>query len=213
MVLLYVVVLSVYAEISEDNSVFLSKKFQKILQEKKTYTIVVLPIQNATTIDKLPYFFRKRIASLLEAKGYEVIKFDVVDNFLLEQGVQTTDQIALVDYAKLAKATSADAILSGIIETSTLQNAVVYSGYAFVGSLKLEDRKKNLLWYSLSQRVAKRRIAIDPINILINVALDADDKKPVEAIEAVADRLIESFPEGPATVVVDDLLDQAIEIQ
>lgn len=202
---------SIYAD--EENTLFLNSELEQTLREQSTYTIAILPIQNATAIDDLPYFFRERLAVLLRSKGYMVIDFDVIDTFLIDQGVQTTDQIGLVNFFELAEATSADAILSGIIETATLQNAALFSGYAFTGSLKLEDRYQNMLWYSLSQRVAKRRIAIDPINILLNTAMDTDDQKPIEAIKAVADRLLRQMPDGPSIVVEDDLLEQAIEIE
>lgn len=201
---------SIHAE--EGNSLFINSEFKDSIKEKSTYSIAILPIQNATAIDGLPYHFRKRLAELLRAKGYMVIDFDAIDKFLIEEGVQTTDQIGLVNYYDLAQATSADAIMSGIIETSTLQNAVLFSGYAFTASLKLEDRFQNMLWYDLSARVAKRRIAIDPINILFNTASDSNDQKPIDAIKAVADRLIEKIPPGPTIVVKDDLLGQAIEI-
>jgi hypothetical protein len=197
----------------EENAMFLSKEFEALLKTKSTYSIAILPIQNATAVENLPYYFRLRLAELLRAKGYMIIDFKVIDDFLINEGVQTTDQIGLIDYDRLAGATSADAIISGIIETGTLQNALLYSGYAFTGSLKLEDRRKEMFWYNLSARVAKRRIAIDPINMLFNTALDSDDQKPIEAIQAVADKLLETFPQGPVIVIEDDLLNLAVEIK
>jgi len=197
----------------EQNDLYLNSEFKRLLQDKSTYSIAILPIQNATAIDGLPYYFRARLAEQLHAKGYMVIDFKAIDDFLVDAGVQTTDQIGLVNYFELAQATSADAIMSGIIETGTLQNALVFSGYAFTGSLKLEDRYQTMLWYDLTQRVAKRRIAIDPINILFNTASDTNDQKPIDAIKAVADKLMAQMPQGPTMVIKDDLLDQAIEIR
>lgn len=196
-----------------DESSFIDEAFAKEIQKKSTYSIVILPLQNATMDGDLSYHFRQRVGLRLRAKGYSIIDFDKVDNALRELGVQSSEQIALVNFKTLTKLTSADAIISGIVETGSKQNALIYSGYAFTGSLKLEDKNAKVLWYNLSQRVAKRRLAIDPINMLINTALDSDESnKSINATYAVADKLLENFPQGPIQIVSDNLLDQAIQI-
>jgi len=192
---------------------YIDKEFSKEIQQKSTYSIVILPLQNATMERSLSYYFRQRIALVLRAKGYNIIDFDKVDNALRELGVQSSEQIGLVNFKTLSKLTSADAILSGIVETGTKQNLAIYSSYSFTGSLKLEDKNAKALWYNLSQRVAKRRIAIDPFNILLNTALDSDESnKSIEAMYAVADKLLIDFPQGPIQMVSDNLFDQAIEL-
>lgn len=186
--------------------------FVKALDEASNYTIAILPVQNATAVEATPYFFRHRLKALLRARGYGVIAFDAVDAELIHQGVQSTDQLELIDFDTLARMTSADAILSGIVETAVTQNVAMYSGYAYTASLKLQDPRGEMLWYNLSERVAKRRIAVDPVNMVINTLLDADANKSVEAILAVADRLLETLPRGPVQTVRDDLFQQATQL-
>lgn len=200
------------SDVNSSNDVFTSEALKEQIASKSDYKIAILPIQNATAFANLPFHFRNRLKEQLIAKGYSVIEFKVVDDALIEQGVQTTDQIGLVDFDVLAKASSADAVLSGIVETSTVKNIAIYSGYAFSASLKLQDRQAKTLWYSLSKRVAKRRIAIDPINMVLNVVLDLSKDKWISAIDAVGDVLMQDFPNGPIEVIEDDLLNQAITL-
>ncbi|MBN2895842.1 MAG: hypothetical protein JXK05_08155 [Campylobacterales bacterium] len=214
MILVFSSMSFLYAEENDTlHEAYINLDFNNSMAHREHFTIVILPIQNATAFPELPYYFRMRLAEQFRAKGYSIVTFDVIDQFLINEGVQSTDQLGLIDYELLANATSADAILSGIIETATLQNAALYSGFAFAGSLKLQDREKNLLWYNLSQRVAKRRVAIDPVNILLNTLMDSSDAAPVKAIEAVADKLLEDFPDGPISVEIDNLLEQAVELK
>lgn len=195
-----------------NEDLFLAKDFTDDLSQHSSYSIVILPFQNASIEPEVSYHFRKRVAQILRSKGYTIVSFDYVDKELMNLGVQSAEQISLVNFKTLAKLTSADAILSGIVETATTENAALYSGYAFTGSLKLQDSLGNVKWYHLSQRVAKRRLALDPVNMILNTALDNDSNKTKEAISAVADRLLAPFPNGPIQVIEDDLLNQAIEL-
>lgn len=197
---------------SEQKELFLESNFQDEIAQFSSYSIAILPFENATMEPEISYHFRQRIAQLLRAKGYTVIDFETLNQKLINLGIQSADQLSLINISTLTRMSSANAIISGIVETAASQNAALYSGYAYTGSLKLQDSTGKVLWYHLSQRVAKRRLAIDPVNMLLNTMLESDDNKSKEAISAVADILIEPFPQGPIQVVNDDLLSQAIEL-
>jgi hypothetical protein len=198
---------------AQERSVYVDEVFAKNISESGMFRIAVLPMQNMTMYPNIAYYFRKHLNDLLAMKGYSVISTDALDRALKEVGVQKADHIRLLNFEKLADLTSADAIMSGIIETANVQNALVYSGYAFTASLKLQLRDGTVIWYDLSQRVAKRHIAIDPFNIVINVLVNQENDKQIKAIKAVAQRSMKSFPKGPSEVVIDDLLGQAIELK
>ena len=77
----------------------------------------------------------------------------------------------------------------------------------------MDSNQGDSLWYSLEQRVTKRRIAIDPINALLDIVLINKGGDAKDAVGALADRLLESLPNGPSQVVIgEDLLNMAEEI-
>lgn len=187
--------------------------FAKNIKKASMFKIAVLPIQNMSMYPNLPYHFRQHINDILAMKGYSVVNTNTLDKALMNLGIQKADHLRLLSFDKLAETTSADAVLSGIIETANVQDAAIYSGYAFTASLKLQLRNGDVIWYSLSERVAKRKIAFDPFNIIINMAANRESDKHIKAIKAVAQNLLEGLPAGPNEVVIDDLLGQAIEIK
>ena len=193
--------------------VFTDEIFEKNIKNVSTFKIAILPMQNMSMYPNLPYYFRQHISDLLAMKGYSVIDSRILDKALMELGVQKADHLRLLNFEELAKLTSADAILSGIIETANIQDAAIYSGYAFTASLKLQVRSGDVIWYSLSQRVAKRKLAFDPFNIIFNMVANQESEKHIKAIKAVAQNLLEDLPKGPNEVVIDDLLGQAIELK
>ncbi len=193
--------------------IYVDEIFAKNIANSGMFKIAVLPMQNMTMYPNIAYYFRQHLNDLLVAKGYSIISTDVLDQALKNVGVQTANHIRLLNFEKLADLTSADAIISGIIETANVQNALLYSGYAFTASLKLQLRDGTVIWYNLSQRVAKRHIAIDPFNIVANILENQEEDKQIKAIKAVAQKSMESFPDGPNEVVIDDLLGQAIELK
>ncbi len=196
----------------EIRDIYVDEVFAKNIKNAETFRIAVLPMQNMSIYPNIAYYFRKHLNELIVAKGYSVISTDILDYALMDVGVQKADHIRLLDFERLSDLTSADAIMSGIIETANIQDAGLYSGYAFTGSLKLQLRDGTTIWYNLSQRVAKRHLAIDPFNIIINILLNRESDKQIKAIKAVAQKLIEELPEGPNEVIIDDLLNQAFEL-
>ncbi len=196
----------------EVRDIYVDEVFAKNIGKSGMFRIAVLPIQNMSMYPNISYYFRKHLSELIAMKGYSVTSTEQLDKALYEVGVQKADHIRLLNFDKLADLTSADAIMSGIIETANVQNAAVYSGYAFTASLKLQLRDGTVIWYNLSQRVAKRHLAIDPFNIVINMLSNQESDKQIKAIKAVAQKSMEDFPQGPNEVVIDDMLGQAIEL-
>jgi len=197
----------------EKREVYIDEVFAKNIGKSGMFKIAILPIQNMSMYPNIAYYFRQHLNDLIAMKGYSVISTDIIDKALLDVGVQTADHIRLLSFDKLADMTSADAIMSGIIETANVQDAAIYSGYAFTASLKLQLRNGDVIWYNLSQRVAKRHLAIDPFNIVVNILANRESDKQIKAIKAVAQKLVEKLPQGPNEVVVDDLLNNAIELK
>ncbi len=205
--------LSIFANETEpERKTFVDEVFKKNIKTSGIFKIAILPIQNMSMYPNIAYYFRQHLGDLLAMKGYSVISTKNLDKTLMEVGIQKADHIRLLSFDKLASMTSADAIMSGIIETATVQDAALYSGYAFTASLKLQLRNGDVIWFNLSQRVAKRSLALDPFNIIFNSLANKESDKHIKAIKAVAQQLIEELPQGPNEVVIDDLLGQAIEL-
>ena len=213
--ILFTFSLSIYANEPKEEmrKVYVDEVFKKNIKQSGMFKIAVLPIQNMSMYPNIAYYFRQHVNGLLAMKGYSVISHDILDKALQEVGIQKADHIRLLSFDKLSDMTSADAIMSGIIETANVQDAVVYSGYAFTASLKLQLRNGDVIWYNLSDRVAKRNLAIDPFNIIFNMLGNRESDKHIKAIKAVAQNLIKKMPQGPSEVVIDDLLGQAIELK
>ncbi|MEA2017985.1 MAG: DUF799 family lipoprotein [Campylobacterota bacterium] len=199
-------------EENQPREMYVDEVFAKNIGKSGMFKIAILPMQNMSMYPNIAYYFREHLNNLLAMKGYSVISTGSIDKALKEVGIQKADHIRLLNFDKLSELTSADAILSGIVETANVQDAALYSGYSFTASLKLQLRNGDVIWYNLSQRVAKRSIAIDPFNIVFNTLINQESDKQIKAIKAVAQKLIKDFPQGPNEVVVDDLLGQALEL-
>ena len=181
-------------------------------KNKESFIIAVLPIQNMSNYPNIAFYFREHINNFLIAKGYSTISMKIIDKSLQNLGIQKADHIKLLSFKELSKITSADAIMSGIIENGLIKNAGIYSGYSFTASLKLQLANGKMVWYNLSNRVAKRKFAFDPFNITFDFIMNKLPDKHIEAIKAVAEKLLEKLPDGPNEIVIDNLLEEAIEI-
>jgi len=187
--------------------------FLKNLQTRSEYAIAIPPMENLTVEGDIAYHFRNRLTERLRAKGFTVVDKELLDAKLHELGVFHAGQLRLVSFERLQQLTAADAFLSGLVEQGAIQHAGVYNSYVFSCSLKLQDRNSRVLWSSLQNRVAKRRFAIDPINIFLDIALTEVGGNMKEAVYALADQMLTSLPNGPVEVVTgqDSLLEMAIE--
>jgi len=102
-----------------------------------------------------------------------------------------------------------------VVEQGAIQHGGVYNSYVFTCSLKLQDRQGNVLWSALQNRVAKRRLAIDPINMFLDIALTEGGGDMQEAVYALADKMLAQLPDGPVRVLTgqDSLLNLAVQTQ
>ncbi len=191
----------------------ISPSFTAALKNKSQFKIAILPMENFTVEGDIAYHFRMRLKERLKAKGYTVISNKIVDENLYKLGVAHAGQLKLIPFEKLNELTSTDGFLSGVVEQGSVQHAGVYNGYVFTCSLKLQDREGNVLWSALQNRVAKRRFAIDPINIFLDIVLTDEGGDFKQAVYALADIMLTQLPDGPVQVISsgESLLDMAIE--
>ena len=187
--------------------------FIKTLQNSSEFTVAVLPMENLTVEGDIAFHFRNRLTERLKAKGYTVVDNKIVDDKLYQLGVSHAGQLRLLSFQQLQEMTAADAFLSGVVEQGAVQHAGVYNSYVFSCSLKLQDRDSKVIWSSLQNRVAKRRFAIDPINIFLDIALTEGGGDMQEAVYALADQMLANLPDGLVHSVKqeDSLLDMAVE--
>jgi len=199
--------------VAEDVINSIDPGFQQELQKRSEYKIAILPMENLTVEGDIAYYFRMRLTERLRAKGFTVVNNNLVDEKLYQLGVSHAGQLRLLPFAELQTLTSADGFLSGVVEQGAVQHAGVYNSYVFTCSLKLQDREGRVIWSSLQNRVAKRRFAIDPINMFLDIALTEGGGNMQEAVYALADKMLGQMPDGPVQVVTggDSLLDMAIE--
>jgi hypothetical protein len=188
-------------------------QFLQALATASEYKVAVLPMENLTVEGDIAYHFRTRLAERLKAKGYSLIDDKLLDDALYKLGVAHAGQLKLLPFAELQKLTSANGFLSGVVEQGAVQHGGVYNSYVFTCSLKLQDRQGNVLWSALQNRVAKRRFAIDPINMFLDIALTEGGGDMQQAVYALADKMLAQLPAGPVQVISgqDSLLDMAVE--
>lgn len=187
--------------------------FLSQLKNRSSYSVAILPMENMSVSPDVAFHFRQRISKQLSAKGYTIVNNELINQKLYSLGVTHPGQLGLLPFEELGTITSADGFLSGVVEQSARQHGGVYNAYVYTCSLKLQDRKGNILWLSLQNRVAKRRFALDPINGLLDIALIKMKGDSRQAVYALADQMLSTLPEGPVQVsVTDPLLDRAQEI-
>lgn len=188
--------------------------FIETLKNSPSFTVAVLPMENMSVNGEAAYHFRMRLCEQLRAKGYNVVENHFIDEKLYNSGVQHAGQLGLLSFDKIKQIIPADGYLSGIVEQAATQHGGVINSYVYTCSLKLQDYEGQLLWSSLQERIAKRRFAIDPINMLVDVALTEGAADADEAVAALADRMLEKLPQGPTVVLQEaSLLDMAVEIE
>lgn len=206
--------LAIFAQITyaEDVINTVDPTFSNELKTRSEYKIAILPMENLTVEGDIAYYFRMRLTERLRAKGFTVVDNKLVDEKLYQLGVAHAGQLRLLPFAELQDLTSADGFLSGVVEQGAVQHAGVYNSYVFTCSLKLQDREGRVIWSALQNRVAKRRFAIDPINMFLDIALTEGGGDMQDAVYALADKMLEQMPDGPVQVISggDNLLDMAI---
>jgi len=197
-----------------NDKVHISKPLIQALKTSSQFTIAVMPMENISVEPEVAYHFRQRVITLLIAKGYTVTDSQWIDQALYKLGLTHAGQLRLLTMPQLSQAVKADGYLFGIVEEARTQNAGVYNAYVYKSSLKMNASTGEQLWFSLEQRVSKRRIAIDPINALLDIVLVDEGGDAKQAVNSLADRLMKPLPKGPATVLIgEDLLNMATEVE
>lgn len=190
------------------------QEFLNTLKSTSQFTVAVLPMENMTVEGDVAYYLRLRLCEQLQVKGYSVVDNTLIDKKLYEHGVSHAGQLRLLSFDELTKFIPADGYLSGIVEQAAIQHGGIYNSFVYTGSLKLQDRTGKVWWSALQDRIAKRRFALDPVNMLVDVALTEGAVDTELAISALADRMLEKLPNGPSTVLVEEsLLDMAVEVK
>ncbi|MBF0471531.1 MAG: hypothetical protein HQL48_09155 [Gammaproteobacteria bacterium] len=192
---------------------FVDSAFIEQLKSSSSYRIAILPIDNYSVSPESAYHFRQRVRLQLQSRGYTLLALDYIDQQLYGLGVEHAGQLQLVDAEVLTKTVVADGYLFGVVEQSDVQHGGLYNAYAYSGSLMLQDNTGKQLWSALQGRVAKRRWALDPLNAVIDAIAINEGGEETEALAAVADNLLQTFPEGPVRRTDELLLDSATEIE
>jgi len=196
-----------------DKGSYINPSFSQIVNKNDTFNVAVFPVQNMSNDSDISIIFRKRIVAQLIHKGYNAVNSQVLDQKLLALGVQNENHLSLLSIATIAKLSSADALMFGIIETAAEQHAVVFNGFAYTASLKMLDKDGEELWYKLSERIAKRRFSIDPVNMLFDYVLTDMSEEKSKAAMALADRTIKDLPSTKVEIVTDNLFNRALEVE
>ena len=205
----------VRAETDTNAKHFIDPTFTPVLKRASTYTVAVLPMESIVVHDPVVSgILRDRVMERLRAKGYITVNTDLLDGALQRLGVLHAGQLNRLTLEQLSAITSADAFMSGAVEEAGPEHRIVSNSYVYTSSLKLQDRSGKVLWYALQERVAKLRIALDPFNAVLDAILIDQGGNEHEAVKAVADRMLSSFPSGPVRVrLKDPLLERAQPIR
>lgn len=196
------------------DSSYLAPSFVEGLEVRAEYLVAVLPVENHTVDPEAPYFFRRELVERLIAKGFTVRDPAAVDGLLHELGVSHAGQLGLLPFSELASRLAVDGVMSAVVEQSAVQRAGLYNAYVFTVSVKLQDGSSGqVLWTALTERAAKRRFALDPINMIIDTALVGQGRS-AEAMAYLAQTAFDSLPDGPVEVhFADPLLDRAVMVE
>ena len=211
---LFVLVVNGAEADSPNAEIYEHPDFKARLGAASEYMVVVLPMQNLSLDGAVAEVFRQRVQERLRNLGYTVIDDELLDQQLSELGVTHAGQLSYISIEKLNQMVGADAYMYGMVEQAAKQNAVVYNAYSYSCSLQLHDRTGEVIWSAQQERIAKRRFSLDPINALLDPMLVGTKGQSEKAVQALADRLLSLFPQGPVKVQYQDpLLEQAVEIK
>ena len=199
---------------AEGAEVVFEPEFFQALGRASEFTIAVLPVQNHTVDPDAAHYLRMELAARAEAKGFTLMSLEVVDESLNRLGISHAGQLQLLPFDQLRSVLRADGVLSAVIEQAAVQHAGVFNSYVFTASVKLQNaRDGEVVWAVLTERVARRRFALDPLNAAVDVLLVRRGADTQAAMAFLAEQVLITLPDGPRAVTFGDpLLDRAIEI-
>lgn len=122
------------------------------LRKSQPRSIVVIPPANNSIEVNAPYTFLSTISRPLAEKGYYVFPVAVIDTFLKENGLPTTDEMNAVPLDKIRQNIGADAVLYVTIEDWGQKYEVLHSRAVVQAKLRLVDaRTGEQLWDATAQ--------------------------------------------------------------
>ncbi|MFH1155994.1 MAG: GNA1162 family protein [Pseudomonadota bacterium] len=175
--------------------------------------IAVLPMDNFSLEPGLETVLYNTVYEQLQAKGYRRVSVEKVREVMKEMGIQTSGQLQGISLKRLQEKLNADAVLLGQVDQSADIHKGVYDAVVVSCSLKLiHCQTGTVLWSSEQWRAAHRQWAIDPFNMLLNVMAHSSASRS-DRIAWLVQEMLKTLPAGKVTVEVDNLLDQAVQIQ
>lgn len=198
----------------ETSEVTQESEFTRALDQMSEFTIAVLPVQNSTVDPEAAHYLRAELAARAEFKGYTLMSLEIVDESLNRLGVAHAGQLQLLTFDQLRSVLGADGVLSAVVEQAAVQHAGVFNSYVFTASVKLQTAHNGeVVWAVLSERIARRHFALDPLNAMVDVLLVRRGGDTQAAMAYLAQQVLSTLPDGPRTVAIgDSLLDRSTEI-
>ena len=175
-------------------------------------TIAVVPMDNLSLEAKIEEVLYNEVYERLQAKGYMKISTAHVKSVMKKMGVTTPGQLAGISLKRLGDELKSDAILVGQIEQSGTIHAGVYDAVVVSCSLKLVGcANGSVLWQTEQWRTAHRQWILDPFNMLINI-VSHENASREKRVGWLVQEMLNTLPQGPIIVVIDNLLQKAQEI-
>jgi len=146
--------------------------------------IAVLPMDNLTLEPELEIFLYDNVYEQLQTKGYRRISVDKVKKVMKDLGVQTSGQLQGFSMKRLSETLNTDAVFMGQVDQSASIHEGVYDAI----------------------------VQLDPFNALLNLAAHAGADRSAR-IAWLVQEMLKTLPTGKVEIELDNLLDQAVEIQ
>lgn len=211
---------AVFLLLSGTNRVFAeSKQDQEYWEVHPDYAkhipnvIAVLPMDNFSLEPDMETFLYDSVYKQLQTKGYRRISVDKVKTVMDEMGIQTSGQLQGISLKRLSEVLNTDAVFMGQVDQSASIHEGVYDAIVVSCSLRLIDCRTGIvLWRSEQWRTAHRQWQIDPFNALLNLAAHAGASRS-DRIAWLVQEMLKTLPAGKVEIEMDNLLNQAVEIQ
>ncbi|MDO8845747.1 GNA1162 family protein [Methylicorpusculum sp.] len=134
-------------------------------------SILVLPPLNLTTDVNAPYSYLSTITHPLAECGYYVFPVAVIDAYMKENGLPSSEEMHGVPLKKIKEIIGADAVLYVTIEEWGQKYMVLQSITTIKASAKLLDTASGeVIWYG-TQSIVQGSGGGDPVVMLINAAV------------------------------------------
>ncbi|OGP63419.1 MAG: hypothetical protein A2V65_02120 [Deltaproteobacteria bacterium RBG_13_49_15] len=171
--------------------------------------IAVMPMDNYSLEPEVERILFEEVYRQLLSRGYQKIEKKYVFDVMNQLGIQTPGQLAAIPMEKLCGQLQCDGLLSGEINQSSAIHQVAYDAIVVSCSLRLRHcRSGKIIWETEQWRTAHRQWAIDPFNILINIA--QHEKAPREdRIAFLVEKMLSTLPRGPIHLDTEELLKKA----